>query len=87
MWTFQRYRNWMDQRKTWHVAGETDEPLPEEPTPAPLPARPAVRPGTPVTANPQPVTAEGTKPGPGQRIEIEPSESEFGKILRPRTET
>jgi twitching motility protein PilT len=84
MWTFQRYRNWLDQRKTWHLASEADEPLPEEPMASPELARLSV-PATP--AAPRPASAEPLKKGLGQRIEIEPVEGEFGKILRPRGET
>jgi twitching motility protein PilT len=84
MWTFQRYRNWLDQRKTWHVPGQTDEPVPDEPVADPLPVR-LTAPAPPGAPRSAPV--EKSKPGTGQRIEIEPVEGEFEKILRPRGET
>src|SRR5499427_5366043 len=31
MWTFQRYRNWLDNRKNWHIPGETPEAPDAEP--------------------------------------------------------
>ena len=84
MWTFQRYRNWLDQRKTWHIPGQADDPVPEEPVAEPLTVRITA---SAVPGVPRPAPAERTKPATGQRIEIEPVEGEFEKILRPRGET
>lgn len=85
MWTFERYRTWLDRRTNWHVPrrdsesaesdpAETAKPLPLPPTTeAPRPSAPAEKlPGTP--ARPA--------PAPGGRIEIEPVELPFGKILK-----
>lgn len=81
MWSFQRYRQWLDHRKTWHrgeavAGGEPD--MPELPssleTPlAALPQGPAAKTET------RPATI--TPPGSG-RIEIEPEEGGFDRILK-----
>jgi twitching motility protein PilT len=86
MWTFQRYRTWLDNRTNWAIAGQNSEPPDTESseTPAAVPslpafpvgakaARPLKKPGA-VPSAPAP-----TSPG---RIEIEPVESEFGRILK-----
>jgi twitching motility protein PilT len=86
MYSLQRYRNWLDTRKNWYVPGQTPEPPDSEPAetvqappsmPA-LPSKPRSPAEAPATAHPQPDV--GTKGG--KRIEIEPSEGEFGKILK-----
>ncbi|PWU21455.1 MAG: twitching motility protein PilT [Verrucomicrobia bacterium] len=86
MWTFQRYRNWLDSRAKWHVPGQTQEPPDSETGEPALPAMgiaaqsPAV--GSPkVPVRPAPSTRPPATPSPA-RIEIEPGESEFGKILK-----
>jgi twitching motility protein PilT len=89
MWTFHRYRSWLDARNTWFVPGETAEPPdtePGEPVAAPPPSRPKAVPeafplaSKPLKREPQPGAPPASKPG--QRIEIEPVEGEFGKILK-----
>ena len=78
MWTFQRYRTWMQNRKKWHTPNELaeapdTEPVAEIPN---LPMAPAlVNPGAPIVPH---------KPAPqtGDRIEIEPEEGDWGKILK-----
>jgi twitching motility protein PilT len=87
MWTFQRYRNWLDQRTNWYIPGENPEPPDTEAAetgpPAPvLPAfAPAAKPAridsTTAPANP----SSAPKKNPG-RIEIEPIDGGFGKILK-----
>ncbi len=87
MWTFQRYRNWLDHRTSWHIPGQNPEPpdseTPEASQPAPiLPAfASATRPATPPPEPPASRSAAHVKRPPG-RIEIEPTEGEFGKILK-----
>jgi len=85
MWSFQRYRSWLDTRTNWHIPNEGVEPPDSEATEAASPAgtlaalaapNPA-RPEKPV-ASPTPIPAGKT----GNRIEIEPVEGEFGKILK-----
>jgi hypothetical protein len=88
MWSYQRYRTWLESRKNWHIPGSTTETVEAESTePTPASSRPQAFPiaskSAPAPAkvfNPAPIPAEGTRP-PG-RIEIEPTESEFGKILK-----
>jgi len=86
MWSLQRYRTWLDNRKQWHVPGQTAEAPDGEPleTSAPAPAMPAL------VMSPKPVKGEKRVAVPVDtpatsaptRIEIEPVESEFGKILK-----
>lgn len=84
MWTFQRYRNWLDNRTNWHIPGKStetaDNESPEASSPPPvLPVfTPAAR-NSKQEKKPLPAPAAATRP-PG-RIEIEP-ETEFGKILK-----
>lgn len=82
MWSFQRYRAWLASRKTWSLPGATvespdTEPLDFNPPPlAPLPARAVQAPGK----KPEPVSPSPEKAG--GRIEIEPIEGGFEKILK-----
>ena len=87
MWTFQRYMRWLDNRKSWHIPGQTPEP----PDPDPIEAEGlVVHPPAALTtprrtsagASPMPPTPPPSRSAGGQRIEIEPEESEFGKILK-----
>ena len=84
MWTFQRYRTWVDNRKKWFVPGQNPEP-PEE---AAADADPAALPNPDPMLKPQrpdPRPASAARPeGASKRIEIEPGESEFGRILKPQ---
>jgi twitching motility protein PilT len=91
MWTFQRYRNWLEHRTTWSLPGQSPEPPDAEA--ADLPTAAVASPLPPFTAAPKshshpqpekkpaPAVASSAKPT-GGRIEIEPVESEFGKILK-----
>jgi twitching motility protein PilT len=82
MWTFQRYRAWLDSRRNWFLPGQTPE-APDTETAEGSAAVPEPFAGTaqglPDRKNslPQPTAA----PAPG-RIEIGPVESDFGKILK-----
>jgi twitching motility protein PilT len=91
MWSFQRYRAWLEARNNWSIPGQSAEgPDTEVPETAVTPAalnsapRPEAFPTKPAFAvqpeqnAPKPSTA----PAAGGRIEIEPVESEFGKILK-----
>ena len=79
MWTFQRYRSWLDKRANFHLPQrevETEDEAPDASTEKPLPA---LAPATPQTARPAAVAHSGpAEPG---RIEIEPTEI-FDKILK-----
>ena len=87
MWSFQRYRNWVDARTNWYIPGQTPEPADNEP-PETAPAQlgpVSAFPMNPKTAKPEKKPAgppEVASPKSTGRIEIEPVESEFGKILK-----
>ncbi len=93
MWTFQRYARWLDGRKNFYIPGQTPESA-EDKTPDDIPAaaslplsapvsRPAATPKpdryTPSTPAPTPRAATS---GDVHRIEIDPDEGGFGKILK-----
>lgn len=86
MWTFQRYRHWLDNRTNWAVTEQTSdiaesEPAEARPAAAALPAFLSnVKTGKPDKTPSAPASAPG-RPA-STRIEIEPMESEFGKILK-----
>jgi twitching motility protein PilT len=78
MWTFQRYRTWLQNRKTWHTPNEPaeapdSEPATEIPNLPPIPTATEFK----KTTAPQP-----SRPDTGGRIEIEPEEGDWGKILK-----
>ncbi len=83
MWTFARYQAWMASRRDWHVPSR--EAL-DSPADVPLAVRPAL-PVKPMARHAPPdVSSAASKkpasPSTSGRIEIEPDESEFGKILK-----
>ena len=88
MWTFQRYRSWLDTRKNWHTGAQPGESVEAETVePMPQPARPQAFPISSKTAHEHPkphrsVTDTSSEPRRQGRIEIEPVEGEFGKILK-----
>ena len=89
MWSFQRYRAWLDQRKNWALPGQEGEPpdaeTTEPATPAGLPASDPGKSTTPrpATADTEPPTSHTAHhPMRPKRIEIEPVETEFGRILK-----
>jgi twitching motility protein PilT len=78
MWTFQRYRTWLQKRKKWHLPNETAEAPDSEPvseTTHPL-SLPSATETVKVSLPHKPV------PGTSDRIEIEPEEGDWGKILK-----
>jgi twitching motility protein PilT len=83
MWTFQRYRGWLDKRSSFHAPSRETEVEEEE---APMPARSAPR---PPAAPPTPGRGSAAAPAPSARperteagrIDIEPTEI-FEKILK-----
>jgi twitching motility protein PilT len=92
MWTFQRYARWLEGRTNFYIPGKNAEPAEDKvvddvPAAAPLPAMPpklaaaaprAERPAHQAPASsPRPASS-----GDVHRIEIEPEEGEFGKILK-----
>ncbi len=86
MWTFQRYRTWLDSRKNWFIPGKsTDTAESDAAEPASASARPPAFPLAPKPSKAETkLGSQSQAPGakPTTRIEIEPSESEFGKILK-----
>src|SRR5438552_9871805 len=86
MWSFQRYRSWLENRTKWSIPAQNPEPPDTEPAETVLaaPALPPMRSGAkPARPEKTPVQPEPLPAKKGSdRIEIEPSESEFGKILK-----
>ena len=86
MWTYQRYRTWLDTRKNWYIPGKNAEAAESDAAEtASAPARPPAFPIAPKrSAAETKLGSHAHVPGakPTTRIEIEPSESEFGKILK-----
>lgn len=84
MWSFPRYRNWLDKRTQYHVLSR--EPVPEEEDAAPA-YRPPIAPAAPRAAPAPPAAgpiSQGmapASPSEASRIEIEPTET-FEKILK-----
>ena len=78
MWTFQRYAKWLETRTNFFVPGQDAEPPDSEPAES-LPA--TTLPAVAITpkAEKKIKTPDATE---GGRIEIEPVEGEFGKILK-----
>ena len=84
MWSFQRYSKWLDSRSNFFVPGQTAEPPDSEPTDD-APSATALPPllATPKTVkNVPPAPPRAPSPGEVHRIEIEPDETGFGKILK-----
>ena len=85
MWTFQRYVKWLDSRTNFFLPGLNPEPSENEPmddlaataTLPPLAAPPRMEKKAPLPNPPR-------TPGAGEvhRIEVEPDETGFGKILK-----
>jgi hypothetical protein len=83
MWSFQRYRTWLDSRKNWSIPEASVEPPDDEPN-EPPPLAPV---SAPAAATGPKAPKEDKPPQPAEpkrsgRIEIEPTESEFGRILK-----
>ncbi len=85
MWTFQRYRTWLENRTNWHMPGKSTEAAEVE-TAETSPPPPMLPVFTPAARNPK-LEKKPLPTGPGDgtrapgRIEIEP-DMEFGKILK-----
>jgi len=81
MWTFQRYRGWLDKRSSFQQAAREPEPEDEE---AEAPARSAPRPPSappPPVRGSAPASAARPERAEAGRIDIEPTEI-FEKILK-----
>jgi twitching motility protein PilT len=83
MWTFDRYRTWLERKGNFYVPEREGEGLDPESSgstqPALPPSAPAVKPGH----APKPAPGPAVAPKQGGRIEIEPADTPFGKILKP----
>jgi twitching motility protein PilT len=83
MWTWTRYRNWMANKRDWYVPPKEAREVADEIAPAKISAAPV----SPVRSVPE---KAGKDPSPlpkpassgSGRIEIEPDEGSFGKILK-----
>jgi len=78
MWTFARYRHWLQKRANWYIKNSEapDSETDENATTAGLPPLP------PASRPEEKSKAPKTGAGSGGRIEIEPTEGDFGKILK-----
>jgi twitching motility protein PilT len=86
MYTFQRYRAWLDNRTNWSLPGQAAEapdaePPEQSPSTAVLPAFLATAPAKSDKLPTAPSSQRAPRPS-SDRIEIEPIEGEFGKILK-----
>ena len=80
MWTFQRYAKWLETRGNFFIPGQNAEPPDSEPAES-LPATVALPPMTSAPKTVEKKTKSHAHHESG-RIEIEPVEGEFGKILK-----
>ena len=85
MWSFQRYTKWLEGRTNFFVPGKSAEPPDSEPADD-SPGRTALPPllAAPKTERRPAAASPPRKSGAGEvhRIEIEPDETGFGKILK-----
>jgi twitching motility protein PilT len=91
MWTYQRYARWLDGRSNFYIPGQNAEPAEDKaddlPAAAPLPAMPSkTAPASRAERQAHHAPSSSQRPASGggdtHRIEIEPDESGFGKILK-----
>jgi twitching motility protein PilT len=82
MWTFQRYSTWLEKRTNWHLPGQNSEAPDSETDEAPAVVNlpPAAAPKLSVAEQKTKAATSGV--GSGGRIDIEPIEGEFEKILK-----
>jgi twitching motility protein PilT len=80
MWTFQRYRSWVDKRSNFHVPAREAEAEEAEPAAAAQPA-PRLSAGPALSSRAESAAAPRVERPEASRIEIEPTES-FDKILK-----
>jgi twitching motility protein PilT len=80
MWTFQRYVKWLEGRSNFFVPGQSAEPPDSEPAES-VPAAPLSL-IAPKMEKKGRLQSSAPTANEGQRIEIEPTEGDFGKILK-----
>jgi twitching motility protein PilT len=81
MWTFARYRTWLEKRTQFHILSREAEAEEEAVAPPKLPPIAAAPKTSHPGRHPVPRPAAGAKPAESGRIEIEPVES-FERILK-----
>jgi twitching motility protein PilT len=83
MWSFQRYAKWLETRTNFFIPDRNAEPPDSEPAETGLVAAP-LSPAVAVSKTEKKGRTSAPAPGAkeGHRIEIEPVEGEFGKILK-----
>lgn len=84
MWTFPRYRNWLEKRTQWHIPDQNPENIESaeiEAAPAVVLSRPksSAPPPKPANSPVKPAASTARSHGP---IEIEPVEGGFDEILK-----
>jgi twitching motility protein PilT len=86
MWSFQRYMKWLETRSNWFIPGQSSEPPDSEPAEgtmiAPLPPVAATHKADKKIQSRQGGTAQLGDAKESGRIEIEPVEGGWGKILK-----
>lgn len=84
MWSFQRYQKWLDSRTKWAYpeSGEPPDSEPDETTASAPNFSVAAVPATKELSKLEAAVPSPIQPGTPGRIEIEPVEGEFGKILK-----
>ncbi len=78
MWTFARYRSWLEKRTQWFIPGNTQGGKPEEAASG----AGTVRLPPPGRSGSKPRTLPPSEPSPAGRVEIRPAEGGLGDILR-----
>jgi len=82
MWSFQRYAKWAENRTGWFIPGQNPEPPDSEPAEANFSATPPLPGATSLMEKKKMISTQAPTAGAGRRIEIEPVEDDFGKILK-----
>ncbi len=86
MWTWDRYRRWLEKKTQWFVPGQSAEPPDSETNEAEIAASvPAALPPLPAAskpAKPEAVVAPKLANPPPGRIEIEPVEGGLGELIK-----
>ena len=83
MWSFQRYAKWLENRTNFFIPGRDAEPPDSEPADPGFAASPLPSAGiAPKQENRNKPSMSGRPAQEGHRIDIEPVEGEFGKILK-----
>jgi twitching motility protein PilT len=82
MWSFQRYAKWMESRTGWFIPGQNPEPPDSDPAEAAAVAQPLLSTAAPKVGTKSRIPTPSPDAKEGHRIEIEPDEENFGKILK-----